>query len=112
MKLNKLSQQPEYYAASDAPLILFDTSIIPRFNIYEQNAEQIGTIKVGIPKDVRYPTRMAVLQATIFAKEKTADTPEVIKKIHQRTIEGLLFRLSEAPPADPKKSVCLVEAET
>jgi molybdopterin/thiamine biosynthesis adenylyltransferase len=86
----------EYYTFGN-PTVLFDTSILK--NGAYDDFDLLGNITIGLPKDSKFPSRMAVLN--LVKEDVTFVIPSIIRAAFGNKIDGLIFYSPETPPQDP-----------
>lgn len=94
----------EYYPVNENCPVIFDTS---PFNVEfdeMQGIQLLGKIRVGMPQDATFPTRLAVLETKNPEGNELNRLPSSIESLFPKKLNGVLYQLQERPPyADPSK---------
>lgn len=86
-----------YYSNSNLPVI-FDGSWADEIPVQDRDILLLGKAHIGLPEEVGYPMRMAVLDITTVSGDKAGELPDSFRKHFPRSIDGVILRLKEAPP--------------
>lgn len=94
----------EYYATVENG-VLFDLSVIPEEDLKSAEPRLLATLSVGVGKEKAFPTRFAVVETVINSTNEIHAITPPLGEIFATKFKGQLYRISEAPPADPSKTL-------